>query len=176
MSEFFLGQIMLAGFTFAPRGFALCNGQVVTIDQNQALFTLLGTHYGGDGQTTFALPDLQSRTPVGFGSSYDPAWQPTPYQIGEVGGVESVTLVEQQLPQHIHLATGTTNSGTVRSPSNALYGTNSADIYGEPGGTQVVLSSQTVTPAGNGQPHDNMQPYDVISYCIALSGVFPSSS
>lgn len=176
MSEFFLGQIMLAGFTFAPRGFALCNGQVVTINQNQALFTLLGTHYGGDGQTTFALPNLQGRTPVGFGSSNDPTWQPTPYQIGEAGGVESVTLLEQQLPQHSHLATGTTSSGTVRSPSNALYGTNSADIYGASGGTQVVLSSQTVTPAGGGQPHDNMQPYDVISYCIALSGVFPSSS
>lgn len=176
MSEFFLGQIMLTGFPFAPRGFALCDGQLLDIAQNQALFRLLGTTYGGDGETTFALPNLQSRTPVGFGSSYDPAWQPTPYAIGATGGVESVTLLEQQLPQHIHLATGTTSSGTARNPSNALYGTNSANIYGASSGDQVTLSSQTVTTAGNGQPHDNMQPYDVINYCIALSGVVPSSS
>ncbi|NTJ63279.1 phage tail protein [Agrobacterium rhizogenes] len=176
MSEYFLGQIMLTGFPFAPRGFALCDGQLLNVSQNQALFSLLGTHYGGDGVTTFALPNLQSRTPVGFGSSRDPAWQPTPYEIGETGGVESVTLLEQQLPQHIHLATGTTSNGTVRNPGNALYGTNSAAIYGASSGGQVVLANQTVTPAGNGQPHDNMQPYDVISYCIALSGVFPSSS
>ena len=176
MSEYFLGQIMLTGFPFTPRGFALCDGQFLSVGQNQALFSLLGTHYGGDGVTTFALPNLQSRTPVGSGPSYDSAWQPTPYAIGETGGVESVTLLEQQLPQHIHLAAGTTGNGTVRNPSNALYGTNSANIYGGSSGTQVTLSSQTVTPAGNGQPHDNMQPYDVINYCIALSGVFPSSS
>lgn len=175
MSEFFLGQIMLTGFPFAPRGFALCDGQFLDVAQNQNLFKLLGTIYGGDGKTTFALPNLQSCTPVGFGSSYDSTWQPTPYAIGATGGVESVTLLEQQLPQHIHLATGTTSSGTVRNPSNALYGTNSANIYGASSGDQVTLSSQTVTAAGNGQPHENMQPYDVINYCIALSGVVPSS-
>ncbi|WP_245294391.1 MULTISPECIES: phage tail protein [Rhizobium] len=176
MSEFFLGQIMLTGFPFAPRGFALCDGQFLSVNQNQALFSLLGTHYGGDGQTTFALPNMQSRTPVGFGSSYDPTWQPSPYGIGATGGVESVTLLQQQLPQHIHLATGTTSSGTVRNPSDALYGTNSAEIYGASGGDQVTLSSQTVIPAGNGQPHENRQPCDVISFCIALSGIFPSSN
>ncbi|NTI26449.1 phage tail protein [Rhizobium rhizogenes] len=174
MSEVFLGQIMLAGFSFAPKGFAQCNGQILPISQNQALFSLLGTIYGGNGQTTFALPNMQSRTPVGFGASADSAWQPTPYLMGETGGVETVTLLQQQLPQHTHLATGTTSSGTVRNPGNALYGTNSANIYGASGGPQVVLSSQTVTPAGNGQPHDNMQPYDVINYCIALSGIYPS--
>jgi microcystin-dependent protein len=174
MSEVFLGQIMLAGFQFAPKGFALCSGQLLGISQNQALFSLLGTYYGGDGRTTFALPNMQSRTPVGFGPSVDPTWQPSPYQIGETGGAENVTLVGQQLPQHTHVATGTTSNGTLRNPSNALYGSNTANIYGPSSGPQVTLSNQTVTPAGNGQPHDNMQPYDVINYCIALSGVFPS--
>ncbi len=174
MTEVFLGQIMLAGFQFAPKGFALCNGQILPIAQNQALFSLLGTYYGGDGIRTFGLPNMQSRTPVGFGQSVDSSWQPAPYQIGEVGGVENVTLQPQQLPQHVHVATGTTSSGTVRSPSNGLYGTNSANIYGPSSGAQVVLANQTVTPAGNGQPHANLQPYDVINFCIALSGVFPS--
>ncbi|ASW10198.1 phage tail protein [Rhizobium sp. 11515TR] len=176
MSDVFLGQIMLTGFPFAPRGFALCNGQILPIAQNQALFSLLATYYGGDGIRTFALPNMQSRTPVGFGPSVDPAWQPAPYNIGENGGAENVTMLQQQLPQHIHLATGTTSNGTVRSPSNAIYGTNSANIYGPSGDDTVVLSSQTVTPAGNTQPHDNMQPYDVINYCIALQGIFPSRS
>jgi microcystin-dependent protein len=174
MSEVFLGQILLAGFQFAPKGFALSNGQLLAINQNQALFSLLGTVYGGNGTTTFALPNMQSRTPVGFGPSADPSWQPLPYQIGETGGVENVTLLEPQLPQHTHLATGTTGNGTLRNPNNALYATNSANIYGPSSGAPVVLSSQTVSPAGNTQPHANIQPYDVINYCIALSGIFPS--
>ena len=174
MTQVFLGQIMLAGFQFAPKGFALCNGQLLAISQNQALFSLVGVTYGGDGVRTFGLPNMQSRTPVGFGPSVDSAWQPAPYTIGETAGVENVTLLQQQLPQHIHIATGTTSSGTLRNPTNALYGTNTANIYGASGGAQVVLANQTVTPAGNTQPHDNMQPYDVINFCIALSGVYPS--
>lgn len=174
MSTVFLGQIMLAGFQFAPKGFALCNGQLLGVSQNQALFSLLGTYYGGDGIRTFGLPNMQSRTPVGFGSSVDSAWQPSPYAIGEAAGVENVTLLQQQLPQHLHTATGTTSSGTGRNPDNALYGTNTVNIYGPSAGAQVVLSGQTVTPAGSSQPHDNMQPYDVINYNIALSGIFPS--
>lgn len=176
MSNVFLGQIMLTGFPFAPRGFALCNGQLLPIAQNQALFSLLATYYGGDGIRTFGLPNMQSRSPVGFGPSTDSSWQPSPYEIGEIGGTENVTVLPQQLPQHIHVANGTTSNGTVRSPSNALYGTNTANIYGPSNGAQVVLASQTVTPAGNNQPHDNMQPYDTISFCIALQGVFPSRS
>ncbi|MFJ6328436.1 MULTISPECIES: phage tail protein [unclassified Rhizobium] len=174
MSEVFLGQIMLAGFQFAPRGFALCNGQLLAINQNQALFSLLGTYYGGDGIRTFGLPNMQGRTPVGFGSSVDGSWQPSPYNIGDPGGVENVTLLPQQLPQHSHLATGTTNSGTARNPANALYGTNTTNIYGASAGAQVVMSSDTVSPAGGNQPHANVQPYDVINFCIALQGAFPS--
>ncbi|WP_368518657.1 phage tail protein [Rhizobium sp.] len=174
MSDVFLGQIMLAGFQFAPKGFAQCNGQLMAINQNQALFALLGTYYGGDGVRTFALPNMQGRTPVGFGPSADPAWQPAAYEIGEIGGSENVTLLSSQLPEHVHVATGTTSSGTLRNPNNALYGTNTANIYAPSSGAQVTLSSQTVASAGNGQPHDNRQPYDVINFCIALTGVFPS--
>lgn len=174
MTEVFLGQIMLTGFAFAPKNFALCNGQVLPISQNQALFSLLGTVYGGNGQTTFCLPNLQGRIPVGYGTSVDSSWSPSPYQMGETGGVESVTLLPMQLPVHTHAATGTTTTGNQRNPTNALYGTNSAAIYGPGNGPQVPLSGTTVTPAGNSQPHANIQPYQVISYCIAQSGIFPS--
>lgn len=174
MTEVFLGQIMLAGFQFAPKGFALCNGQLLAVAQNQALFSLVGTYYGGDGIRTFGLPNMQSRTAVGYGSSVDPSWQPAPYTIGETSGVENVTLLQQELPQHRHIAMGTTSNGSGRNPSNSLYGTNSASIYALSSNTQVVMSPQTVTPTGNNQPHSNLQPYDVINYTIALSGIFPS--
>jgi microcystin-dependent protein len=169
MTEVFLGQIMLTGFAFAPRGFALCNGQLLAISQNQALFSLLGTTYGGDGQTTFALPNLRGRTPVA-----DPAWQPTPYQLGETGGVENVTLLTPQLPMHNHQCNGTTTSGSQRNPTNALYGTNTAALYAPASGTQVPLAPQSIAPVGGTQPHPNMQPFDVINFCIALTGIFPS--
>ena len=174
MTEVFLGQIMLTGFAFAPKGFALCNGQLMAISQNQALFSLLGTAFGGDGRTTFALPNLQGRTPVAFGQSVDPAWQPSPYQQGETGGVENVTLLTTQLPTHNHQCNGTTSAGSQRNPTNALYGTNTAALYAPASGPQVPLSPQSIAPVGGTQPHPNMQPYDVISYCIALSGIFPS--
>lgn len=174
MTEVFLGQIMLTGFAFAPKTFALCNGQILSIAQNQALFSLLGTTYGGNGQTTFALPNLQSRTPAGYGQSVDPSWSPSPYALGETGGVETTTLLPPQLPQHTHIANGTTTVGNQRSPSNALYGTNSTAIYGPSTGPQVPLSASTVMPTGNSQPHNNIQPYQVISYSIALAGIFPS--
>lgn len=174
MTEVFLGQIMLTGFAFAPRGFALCNGQLLAISQNAALFSLLGTTYGGDGRTTFALPNLQGRTPVAFGASADPAWQPAPYALGEQGGVENVTLLQPQLPAHNHPCSGTSTNGSQRNPTNTLYGTNTAAIYAPTGGAQVPLSQQSIAPVGGNQPHENMQPYDVISYCIALTGIFPS--
>lgn len=174
MSEVFLGQIMLTGFSFAPKGFALCNGQTLPISQNQALFSLLGINYGGNGVTTFLLPDLRSRTPVGSGSSVDPSWQPSPYNIGDRAGVENVTLLQSEMPQHTHIANGTTAPGTTRNPSGTLYGSNSADVYAPSSGQQVVLSNQTVSLAGGNQPHTNLQPYDTISFSIALQGIFPS--
>ena len=102
MPDVFLGQVMMTGFAFAPAGFAACNGAVISIGQNQALFSLLGTRFGGDGQSTFALPDLRSRTPAGFGRSVDPEWQPVPYDLGQSGGVEAVTLLAVEMPAHSH--------------------------------------------------------------------------
>lgn len=174
MSEVFIGQIMLTAFNFAPRNFALCNGQLMSISQNQALFSLLGTQYGGDGITTFALPNLLGRAPLGAGSSVDPAWQPTPVVQGQVGGVESVTLTQAQIPPHNHVFQGTSDAGTTRNPTGKLYGSDTNAIYAPSTGTQVPLDPTTVAAAGGSGAHDNMQPFRVINYCIALSGIFPS--
>ena len=177
MSEVYLGQVMLTGFNFAPRGFALCNGQLMAISQNQALFSLLGTQYGGDGRTTFALPNLQSRVPIGGGSSVDPTWQPSPYEQGQAGGVENVSLSAREMPAHSHAMAATTATGGVRSPVNNLYGaSNGEPLYGASTGAQVPMAAQNIANAGAGQPHGNMQPYLVINYMIALSGIFPSRS
>lgn len=174
MTEVYVGQIMLTGFGFAPRGYANCNGRIMAISQNQALFSLLGTTYGGDGRTTFGLPNMQSRTPVGFGPSADPAWQPSPPAWGEVAGVESVTVTTPQLPTHAHICAGTSSNGSARNPSNALYGTNATAIYASAGSGEVTLAPQTIASAGGGQPHANLQPYLAINFNIALMGVFPS--
>lgn len=173
MSEVFLGQIMPTGFYFAPRGFALCDGQLLPISQNQALFSLLGTQYGGDGRTTFALPDLRGRAAVGAGVSADPAWSPPAVQMGQLGGTESVTLNASDLPSHSHVLQADTAVGTARKPADNLYATNSTALYAG-SGPQVPLHASTVAPIGGGGAHENMQPYQVISYCIALSGIFPS--
>ncbi len=174
MTEVYLGQIMMTGFGFAQKGFAFCNGSILGIAQNQALFSLLGTAYGGNGTTTFALPNLQSRTPVGMGQSVDPNWNPSPYQWGESGGVENVTLLPTQLPAHNHVGNATTTAGAVRSPSNGLYGTTSDPIYAEPNGRLVQLAVPTVTYVGGNQSHPNIQPYQAINYNIAMTGIFPS--
>ncbi|KRA45203.1 tail fiber protein [Pseudoxanthomonas sp. Root630] len=179
MSEFFIGQVMMAGFGFAPRYWALCNGQQLAIAQNQALFSLLGTQYGGNGVTTFALPDLRSRTPVGYASSVDPGWQPPSVQIGQVGGTENVTLLSSNLPSHGHSMNATTTSGNNRIPSGRLFGTSAStatapNLYAPSGGALVAQNPQTVAAAGATQPHSNVQPYTTINFCIALQGIFPS--
>jgi microcystin-dependent protein len=165
MTEIFLGQILPAAFAFAPKGFAQCNGQMLAIAQNQALFSLLGTQYGGDGRVTFALPDLRGRTPVGY-SNTSP--------IGTVGGSESVTLTSQQLPQHVHELSGTAATDNTRNPNGGLLGTATTNLYAPTGGPQVPLAANSVASAGGTQPHENMQPYSVINYCIALTGIYPS--
>lgn len=174
MSEFFIGQVMMTGFSFAPRFFAQCNGQLLPINQNQALFSLLGTQYGGNGTTNFALPDLRSRTPVGYASSVDPSWQPPSVQIGQSAGVETVTLLASNLPSHQHQATASTQDGTTRNPNGNVFASTSVPIYGSSGGAQVPLSPATIAPSGGGQAHSNLQPYTTINFCIALSGIFPS--
>jgi microcystin-dependent protein len=174
MAEVYLGQIMLTGFNFAQRDFALCNGQLLGVQQNSALFALLGAQYGGNGSTNFALPNLQSRTPVGAGSSKDPAWNPPPYVQGQPGGFESVTLTGAQLPAHGHVVNATTVQGTFKNPANAIYGTTGAEsIYGSAASNPVQLGS-ALGPAGGNQAHENMQPFRVINFNIALSGIFPS--
>jgi microcystin-dependent protein len=173
MSEFFIGQIMMTGFNFAPKFWALCNGQLLPINQNQALFSLLGTQYGGNGTTNFALPDLRSRTPIGYASSVDPSWQPPSVQIGQASGVENVTLLSTNLPAHSHQLNATTANGTIRNPNGAIYANTTVSLHAAPT-TQVPLNPATVAPAGGNQPHPNLQPYSVINFCIALSGIFPS--
>ncbi|NVI85584.1 phage tail protein [Janthinobacterium sp. BJB401] len=174
MADVYLGQIMMGGFNFAPRGFAACNGQMLPIAQNQALFSLLGTAYGGNGSTTFALPNLQGCTPVGAGSSVDGSWQPAPYQTGTRAGQETVTLLPTQIPPHTHAANAVTTPGTSKNPTNTVFGGSGAEsIYGS-AGPQVTLAGQTLALAGGNQAHPNMQPFSVINFNIALNGIFPS--
>jgi len=176
MSSFYIGQIMLAGFGFAPRYFSTCNGQLMPVSQNQALFALLGVQYGGNGVNTFALPDLRSRVPVGAGPSVDPAWQPPTYAMGEVGGVEAVSLLSSQMPMHSHAFTATTVAGTVKSPVNALYGGFGTESAYAAAGHPVPLAPSTLGPAGGNQSHPNVQPLNVLGFNIALSGIFPTRS
>ena len=166
MSDAFIGQIMLASFGYAPKNWAQCNGAQLPINQNQALFSLLGVTYGGNGSTTFQLPDLRGRTPYGTSTNYP---------LGRSGGTETVTLLASQLPPHSHAAAFTTQAGAGRNPTNALYGDSGADtpVYAA-GGTQVPLNPMTVGSAGQTEPHPNLQPYSVLNFCIALNGVFPS--
>lgn len=166
MSEVFLGQILLGGFNYAPAQFAFCNGAVLSISQNQALYSLLGTMYGGNGTSTFALPDLRGRTPLGAEGSA--------YPQGQAAGQESVTLTNNNLPSHAHDFKGTSSNATLRPPTNALYGTTSGEnLYATPG-SQATLASQTLGSAGNSQAHENMQPYLAVNFFIALNGLFPS--
>lgn len=167
MSGFYIGQISTFGFDFAPRFWALCNGQLLAIAQNQALFSLLGTTYGGNGTTTFALPDLRSRTPVGIGG-------PLSFVLGQLGGTETVTLIQTQLPQHVHSFAATTANGTVRNPNNAVYANSGVSLFGPSTGSLVPLNTNTVGITGGTQPHPNIQPYQTINFCIALQGIFPS--
>ena len=179
MSDFFLGQVMMTGFNFAPKYWAQCNGQLLPIAQNQALFSLLGTQFGGDGINTFALPDLRSRTPTGYGSSVDPGWQPPAVQMGQAAGSENVTLLPSNLPAHTHAVNATTASADNRNATGRMYATSTGtgtpmSLYAPGNGPQVPQHPQTVDQAGGNQPHPNVQPYTTLNFCIALSGIYPS--
>jgi microcystin-dependent protein len=177
VSEFFLGQIMMTGFGFAPKYWAQCNGQILGIAQNQALFSLLGTTYGGDGRTTFALPDLRSRTPAGGITSSGGGWNPPQYLPGMAAGVENVTLLQTEMPVHTHIVNATTATATQLAGSDTVTlsatDPSSQPLYGAPT-TMVPLAGGPLTPAGGTQPHPNIQPYETINFNIALSGIFPS--
>lgn len=166
MSEPFLAEIRIFPYNFSPRGWAFCSGQILSIAQNTALFSLLGTTYGGNGQTTFALPNLQSRTPIGFGQG--PGL--SPYQLGEVGGVETVTLTAQQVPAHSHQVLANPGPATTGVPGQTVSLANTtAAVYGP---AQNLVTMNTVSEPS--QPHFNRQPYTVLNFCIAVEGIYPS--
>ncbi len=177
MSEPFLGEIRCFGFNFAPIGWAQCNGQIMSIAQNDALFAVIGTTYGGDGVQTFALPNLQGQVPMHWGSH--PSLNT---QIGQVMGQSTVTLNVNQLPQHVHTvvsAPALAGQAGERSPSptsiSFLSNAKGSFVYQKtPSALTASFSPQAIGAAGNSQPHENMQPYLVLNFCIALEGIFPS--
>lgn len=165
MTTVYMGQVMLAPFAFAPKSWAQCDGATMSIAQNQALFALLGTIYGGDGVSTFVLPDLRGRTPYGIGNQYT---------LGEIGGTEAVTLQGSQVPSHMHTAGYSTQTSTARNSQNAFYGnTGTTQIYAPATGAQVALNPNTLGTVGQNQPHSNLQPFSVLNFCIALYGIYP---
>ena len=179
MSDPFIGQIVSFGFTFAPVNWALCQGQTIPISQNDALYNLLGTTFGGDGVNTFALPNLSGRIPVNQGQGGGLS----SYVMGQVSGTESVTLTTNTIPSHTHTVVASSSAGTSNTPSAGAYlsdegpGTPAVSTYvaGTPA-TQTALAGTTISQTGNSLPHENRQPFLCINYCIALFGIYPSQN
>lgn len=177
MAEPFIGQIIMFGGNFAIRGYAFCSGQLLAIAQNTALFSILGTTYGGNGQTTFALPDLRGRVPIHFGQG--PGL--SPYDLGQQAGSENVTLLSNQMPQHNHLINASEGNGSAQAPGSGFL---AAGIVPSQGNAAVsnyrtssdgtTLNASSVSLAGGNQPHPNLQPYLCLNFLIALEGIFPS--
>jgi microcystin-dependent protein len=166
MSNNFIGEIQLYSFGYAPRGWAFCAGQLLPINQNQALFSLLGTTFGGNGTTNFALPDLRSRVPVHWGTSNGaPA-------LGVRDGVENVTLTESQMPAHTHLPIASSAAPTVPNVNGSAWATGGSAAYSNP--PNVSMAPTALANAGGSQPHSNIQPCLALNFCIALQGIFPS--
>lgn len=166
MSQPYIGEIRMVGFNFAPLDWALCNGQLLPISQYEALFTLIGTTYGGDGQTTFALPNLQGRIPFHQGNSF---------VIGQLSGTETVTLTTQQLPTHSHTLNGNSSPGTQLNPAGGYWAQSTLGEYS----TEPPVHSMApgaVGSTGGSQAHDNMPPFLVVNFIISLFGVFPSQN
>src|SRR5262245_26082578 len=166
MSDPFIGEIKMISWNFPPKGWALCNGQLLPINQNQALFSLLGTTFGGNGQTTFALPNLQGRTPIHVGSGHT---------LGEQGGEQAHTLSIAELPTHVHLAHATSANASAPVPTGNLLATAAATdpLYGG-ASSLVAMAPSSIANVGGSQAHLNMQPFLTLSFCIALQGIFPS--
>jgi len=171
MSEPFIAEIRIFAGNFAPRGWAFCNGQLLPISQNTALFSLIGTTYGGDGRTTTALPDLQGRAPMHPGNG--PGL--TSRRLGQRGGAEIIALTEAQLPAHNHRLQASEEDAVQKDPTNAAYAVADDDVYSD-GGSEVAMSAETTGFTGGSQPHNNMQPYIAVNYIIALVGLYPSWS
>lgn len=172
MADPFVAEIRIFPFNFAPRGWAWCNGQLLPLAQNTALFSLLGTTYGGNGKTTFALPDLQGRAPMHPGQGPGLSL----HDLGETGGAETVTLLESEMPNHTHAVMTFPNTpGNVKipSPSVALARSSGGNAYA-PAANLTMMAPETLAPAGGDQPHNNLMPYLTFYFCIALQGVFPA--
>jgi microcystin-dependent protein len=163
----YIGEIRMVGFNFAPSGWAHCNGQLLPISENEALFTLIGTTYGGDGQNTFALPDLRGRAPMHVGTGLG-----ITHIVGELGGQETVTLTTQQIPSHTHVPQANTGGNPVNDPSGkVLTGWTGAQYINQ--APAAAMSPSALDPTGGSQPHENRPPYVTINFIISLFGIFP---
>lgn len=166
MSTPFLGEIKIVSFNFPPKGWATCNGQIMAINENQALFSILGTTYGGNGIQTFALPNLQGRVPLHVGSGI---------VLGQSAGEQNVTLSVSEIPSHYHIPAGVNNNATLTSPTSNMCASSPSNPFGT-GTPSVTLNSAAVAQTGGSQPHQNMPPYLVLEFVIALVGIFPSQN
>jgi microcystin-dependent protein len=166
MSQPFIGEIRMFAGNFAPVGWAFCNGALIPIDQNDALFQLIGTTYGGDGQTTFALPDLQSRVPVHAGPGF---------ALGQTGGAETVTLTVSQIPAHNHVPQASSTAGIQSSPSNGVWAQSTLGQFSS-AAPSVTMAPAALGSSGGSQPHDNMIPFLAVNFILSLFGIFPSQT
>jgi microcystin-dependent protein len=166
MSSPFIGEIRMFAGNFAPAGWAFCNGALMDIAQNDALFNLIGTTYGGDGQTTFALPNLQSRIPIHVGPGF---------ALGQMAGVESVTLTTSQMPAHSHAAQGNSSAGTQSDPAGGVWAQSTLGQFSSAAPT-LTMAPAALGSSGGSQPHDNMMPFLVVNFILSLFGIFPSQT
>ena len=167
MAEPFLGEIRIMSFNFPPKGWALCNGQLLPINQNQPLFALFGTTYGGDGRVNFALPNLQGQSPIHIGGGFSQ---------GQTGGEQNHTLSSAEMPAHAHVAQGTTSNADQPIPTGNLLGAANNMYTGANAGNLTPLEPSSISALGGSQAHQNMQPYLTLSFCVALQGIFPSQN
>ncbi len=170
MAQPYVGEIRMFAGNFAPAGWMFCDGQLLPISENETLFQLIGTTYGGDGESTFALPNLQSRVPIHQGTGPDG----NTYILAETGGVEEVTLTTNQIPIHTHAFLGSSAAATLTSPSSSVVGTSAQVDYLTIAQPTVAMNSNAITPVGGSQPHTNLQPFLCINFIISLFGIFPS--
>jgi microcystin-dependent protein len=168
MADPFVAEIRIFPFFFAPKGWAFCDGQLLPLSQNTALFSLLGTTYGGDGKSNFALPNMQGNVPMHPGQGPGLSL----HDLGETGGSETVSLLESEIPAHPHGLRGVDDNGTFKTPANMFF-SGGNQMYFTPAAVNTNLADQVLAPAGGNQPHNNMQPYLTLNFCIALQGVFP---